>query len=304
MEIWIQQFVNAITIGGMYTLVAVGFSLFFGVLRVINFAHGEVFMFGSFTGLAVSTVMIAAGVTTPVIVIATMFFVAIALSAALGAGLERFGFKPLRAMPPLLLLVTSLAIGIVIREGVKEFYPSGANPQRYFSPYAGQTLRIGGVAFDYMQIALIAISIGLVVAIHLFVTRSWAGRAMRALSEDQDAARMMGVEVDSVIRNAFLIGSALGAVAGVMDGLYYHSIRFDMGWVMGIKGFTAAVIGGLGNIYGAVFGGFALGLFEVLVVGWIPNGSQYKDVFVFMILILILVFRPSGLLKAPAEKVG
>ncbi len=304
MEIWIQQLVNAVTIGGMYTLVAVGFTLFFGVLRLINFAHGEVFMFGSFAGLAVSTALVAAGVKSNLVVITAMFVAGITLSAALGAGLERFGFKPLRGMPPLLLLVTSLAIGIVIREGVKEFYPRGANPQRYFAPYANQTLRIGDVAFDYMQIALIAISLVLVVAVHLFVTRTWAGRAMRAVSEDQDAARMMGVEVDAVIRNAFLVGSALGAAAGVMDGLYYHSIRFDMGWVMGIKGFTAAVIGGLGNVYGAVFGGYVLGLFEVLVVGWVPKGSQYKDVFVFLILILILVFRPSGLFKAPTEKMG
>ena len=304
MEIWTQQFVNAVTIGGMYTLVAVGFTLFFGVLRVINFAHGEVFMFGSFAGLAVSTLLLGAGIKSNLVILTAMFVVALALSATLGAGLERFGFKPLRGMPPLLLLVTSLAIGIIIREGVKEFYPQGANPQRYFSPYANETIRIGGVSFDVMQIALIAISLIAVFGVHLFVTRTWAGRAMRAVSEDQDAARMMGIEVDTVIRDAFLVGSALGAMAGVMDGLHYHSIRFDMGWVMGIKGFTAAVIGGLGNVYGAMFGGYVLGLFEVLVVGWIPNGSQYKDVFVFLILILILVFRPSGLFKAPATKVG
>ena len=304
LEIWIQQLVNAVTIGGMYTLVAVGFTLFFGVLRLINFAHGEVFMFGSFAGLAVSTALLAVGVTSNFVIILAMFVAALALSSALGVALERFGFRPLRGMPPLLLLVTSLAIGIVIREGVKEFYPRGANPQRYFAPYADQVLRVGDVAFSYMQIALIAISLVLVVAVHLFVTRTWAGRAMRAVSEDQDAARMMGIEVDTVVRDAFLVGSALGAAAGVMDGLYYHTIRFDMGWVMGLKGFIAAVIGGLGNIYGAILGGYALGLFEVLVVGWVPNGSQYKDVLVFLILILILVFRPSGLLKPPAEKMG
>jgi branched-chain amino acid transport system permease protein len=304
LEIWIQQLVNAVTIGGMYTLVAVGFTLFFGVLRLVNFAHGEVFMFGSFTGHAVFTALAAVGIQNNVIVLTAMFTAGIALSAVLGAGLERFGFKPLRGMPPLLLLVTSLAIGIVIREGVKEFYPAGANPQRYYYPFADQTLRIGGIAFDYTQIALIVVSLLLVYGVHLFVTRTWAGRAMRAASEDQDAARMMGVEVDTVTRNAFLLGSALGAAAGIMDGLYYHSIKFDMGWVMGIKGFTAAVIGGLGNVYGAIFGGYALGLFEVLVVGLVPKGSQYKDVLVFAILILILVFRPSGLLKAPAEKLG
>jgi branched-chain amino acid transport system permease protein len=130
------------------------------------------------------------------------------------------------------------------------------------------------------------------------------GRAMRATSEDQDAARMMGIDVDAVIRNTFIMGSALGAAAGVMNGLYYQSIKFDMGWVMGIKGFTAAVIGGLGNVYGAVLGGYALALFEVLIVALVPNGSHYKDVFVFMILIGILVFRPSGILGSPQQKMG
>jgi branched-chain amino acid transport system permease protein len=127
---------------------------------------------------------------------------------------------------------------------------------------------------------------------------------MRATSEDHDAARMMGIDVDVVIRNTFIIGSALGAAAGVMSGLYYQSVKFDMGWVMGVKGFTAAVIGGLGNVYGAILGGYVLAIFEVLVVALIPNGSQYKDVFVFMILIGILVFRPSGILGTPQQKMG
>lgn len=304
MEIWIQQLVNAITIGGMYTLVAIGFTLYFGVLRLINFAHGEVFMFGSFTGLAVSNVLVALGVSNGAILIIAMFVSAVALSSLLGAAMERFGFKPLRGMPPLLLLVTSLAMGIVIRETVKEFYPEGANPQLYISPYGNLSFTIGGLPLYYMQVLLIATSLILVYCVHLFVTRTWAGRAMRAIAEDQEAARMMGVEVDTVIRNAFLLGSALGAAAGVMDGLYYQSVRFDMGWVMGLKGFVAAIIGGLGNVYGAMAGGYLLALFEVLVVQLVPKGSQYKDVFVFLVLIMILVFRPSGLFKAPVEKMG
>lgn len=304
MEIWIQQLVNALTIGGMYTLVAVGFTLFFGVLRLINFAHGEVFMFGAFVALTVSTVCAAAGLVNGIAVIFLMFVIAMLVCAAVGAGLERVAFKPLRGMPPLLLLVTSLAIGIVLREGVKEFYPEGANPQAFFSPYAYNTFTVGGVTLSYTQIGLVAVSILLVFAVYLLVTRTWMGRAMRATSEDREAALMMGVNIDSVIRNAFIIGSSLGASAGVMNGLYYQSIRFDMGWVMGIKGFVAAIIGGLGNVYGAFFGGYALALFEVLVVALVPNGSQYKDVFVFLILIGILVFRPSGLLGTPQEKMG
>ena len=304
MEIWVQQLINALTIGGMYTLVAVGFTLFFGVLRLINFAHGEVFMFGGFVALAVSTACFALGFENAPAIIALMFLVSMAICAGLGAMLEKVAFKPLRGMPPLLLLVTSLSIGIVIREAVKEFYPEGANPQAFFSPYAYNTFEIGGVTLSFTQIGLVVVSLLLVFGVYLLVTRTWMGRAMRASSEDQDAALMMGVDVDKVVRNAFLIGSALGAAAAVMNGLFYQNIRFDMGWVMGIKGFTAAVIGGLGNVYGAIVGGYALAIFEVLVVALVPNGSQYKDVFVFGILIAILVFRPSGLLGTPQEKMG
>jgi len=303
-DLWVQQFANALTIGGMYTLVAVGFTIFFGVLRLINFAHGEIFMFGAFAALATSTLLVGLGISDPLVVIVVMSLVGIVVAAGLGVGLERAAFKPLRGLPPLLMLVTSLAVGITVREAVKEFYPQGANPQRFFSPYGQSTFTIGGVSLSLLQIGLILSSVALVYAVHILVTRTWMGRAMRATSEDQDAARMMGVDVDAVIRNTFIIGSALGAAAGVMNGLYYQTIKFDMGWVMGIKGFTAAVIGGLGNVYGAVLGGYALAVFEVLIVALVPNGSQYKDVFVFMILIAILVLRPSGLLGSPQQKMG
>jgi branched-chain amino acid transport system permease protein len=304
MDIWIQQLVNALTIGGMYTLVAVGFTIFFGVLRLINFAHGEVFMFGAFAALGTSVLLRSFGIANPLVILPVMSIAAVVASAALGVALERAAFKPLRGLPPLLMLVTSLAVGISVREAVKEFYPQGANPQRFFSPYAQDAISIGGVSFSNMQIGLVLFSMLLVYGLHVLVTRTWVGRAMRATSEDQDAARMMGIDVDAVIRNTFIIGSVLGAAAGVMNGLYYQSVKFDMGWVMGIKGFTAAVIGGLGNVYGAILGGYLLALFEVLVVTLVPNGSQYKDVFVFLILIGILVFRPSGILGTPQQKMG
>jgi branched-chain amino acid transport system permease protein len=303
-DIWIQQLANALTIGGMYTLVAVGFTIFFGVLRLINFAHGEIFMFGAFAALATSTLLLGMGIVSPLIVLPIMALVAVVIAAVLGVALERAAFKPLRGLPPLLMLVTSLAVGITVREAVKELYPQGANPQRFFSPYGQDSFTIGGVSLSNLQIGLILFSFALVYAVHILVTRTWMGRAMRATSEDQDAALMMGVDVDAVIRNTFIIGSALGAAAGVMNGLYYQSVKFDMGWVMGVKGFTAAVIGGLGNVYGAVLGGYALALFEVLIVAVVPNGSHYKDVFVFVILIGILVFRPSGILGSPQQKMG
>lgn len=304
LEVWAQQLVNGLTIGGMYTLVAVGFTLFFGVLRLINFAHGEVFMLGGFAGLVVGWGAQAVGVTNGLIVIFMMLVVAMGVCAIIGALMERFAYRPVRGMPVLIMLVTSLAVGIVVREAVKEFFPEGANPHAFYSPFQFDNITIGTVVLDYTQIGLIVSSLVIVFSVHLLVAKTWAGRAMRAISEDLDAARMMGVEVDSVIRNTFFLGSALGGIAGVMNGLYYLSIRFDMGWVMGIKGFTAAIVGGLGSVYGAMIGGYVVAFVEVLVVALIPEGSRYKDVFVFLLLILVLVFRPSGILKAPAQKAG
>lgn len=303
-EIWAQQLVNALTIGGMYTLVAVGFTLFFGVLNLINFAHGEVFMLGAFTGLVVAWAAEALGLSNGVLIILMMFAAATVVCAAIGALMERFAYRPVRGMPPLIMLVTSLAVGIAVREAVKEFFPEGANPHAYFSPFKYESLKFGSVVIDFTQIGLIALSFVLVIGIYLLVTKTWTGRAMRATSEDLEAARMMGIDVDHVVRNTFFLGSALGGVAGVMNGLYYLSIRFDMGWLMAIKGFTAAVVGGLGNVYGALFGGYVVAIVEVLVVALIPEGSRYKDVFVFLLLIIVIVFRPSGILRAPVQKMG
>lgn len=299
-----QQLVNALTIGGMYTLVAIGFTLFFGVLRLINFAHGEVFMLGGFTGLVVSWIALALGISSGLLIIALMFVASMAVCAGLGVLMERFAYRPVRGMPPLIMLVTSLAVGIALREAVKEFFPEGANPHAFFSPYKYENMTIGSVILDYTQLGLIIASLLIVYAVYLLVTKTWAGRAMRAISEDLDAARMMGIDVDSVVRNTFFLGSAVGGAAGVMNGLYYLSIRFDMGWVMAVKGFTAAVFGGLGNVYGAMLGGYVVAAIEVVVVTLVPEGSRYKDVFVFLLLIVVLVFRPSGILKANPQKMG
>jgi len=304
LEVIGQQIVNALTIGSMYTLVGVGFTLFFGVLGLINFAHGEIFMLGAFVALVVSRIALSLGLENGVLAIVLMLVFSMGITAAFGAAIERFAYKPIRGQPKLIMLITSLAVAITIREGVKEFFPEGANPQAFFSPFEYSKFQIGTIVIGYTQLILIGISIILILLLYFLVAKTWMGRAMRATSEDGDAARMMGVPVDAVIRNAFLIGSALGAAAGVMNGLNYLSIRFDMGWSIAIKGFTAAVIGGLGNAYGAMVGGYILGGLEVLVVALIPKGSQYKDVFVFAVLIFVLVFRPSGILKKTEQKMG
>ena len=298
-----QQLINALTIGSMYTLVGVGFTLFFGVLGLINFAHGDVYMLGAFAGLVISQKIVPAGIGGVQYIIFVLIF-AMLICACLGAIIEQFAYKPIRGKPKLIMLITSLAVSILIREGVKEFFPAGANPHPFFSPYESRQLLIGTLKIGYNQLLLISISLILIVCLYLVVSKTWAGRSMRAIAEDQEAATMMGVDVNKVIRNAFLLGSALGAAAGVMNGLNYYSIRFDMGWTMAIKGFTAAVIGGLGNAYGAIVGGYILGVLEVAVVMLVPKGSQYKDVVVFALLILVLVLRPSGILKKAEQKVG
>jgi branched-chain amino acid transport system permease protein len=304
MENWAQQLVNAATIGGMYTLVAVGFTLFFGVLGLINFAHGEVFMLGAFAALVAARILLDAGLSSGWLLVLVMFVFASLFCGIIGVLTERLAYKPVRRSPMLVMLITSLGVSFLMRESVKEFFPDGANPLSFPSPYVSQTVHIGAVVINYTQIALIAASLVLVGALYLLVERTWFGKSMRATAEDRDAARMMGVNIDRIIRNAFLLGSALGGIAGVMNGLYYLSIRFDMGWVMAIKGFTAAVLGGLGNIYGAAAGGYALALLEVLIVALVPQGSQYKDVFVFLVLILVLVFRPTGIFGRAPQKVG
>lgn len=304
MQDWAQQLVNAATIGGMYTLVAIGFTLFFGVLGLINFAHGEVFMLGAFAALFAARLLQSCGVSSGWLLVAGMFVVASLFCGGIGVLTERLAFRPVRNSPMLVMLITSLGVSFLMRESVKEFVPDGANPLSFPSPYMAKVVQIGGVVINYTQIGLIAVSIVLVAVLYFLVERSWFGRSMRATAQDRDAARMMGVDIDAVIRNSFFLGSAFGGIAGVMNGLYYLSIRFDMGWVMAIKGFTAAVLGGLGNVYGAAVGGYLLALLEVLIVALIPQGSQYKDVLVFLILILVLVFRPSGIFRRAPPKVG
>jgi branched-chain amino acid transport system permease protein len=304
MEGWAQQLINAATIGGMYTLVAIGFTLFFGVLGLINFAHGEVFMLGAFIALFATRALQSFGLTAGWLLVIAMFVIASVCCGVIGMLTERLAFKPVRNSPMLIMLITSLGVSFLLRESVKEFFPEGANPQAFPSPYMAGVVHLGGVVINYTQIALIAISIILVAMLYLLVERTWFGRSMRATAEDRDAARMMGVDIDRVIRNSFFVGSALGGIAGVMNGLYYLSIRFDMGWVMAIKGFTAAVLGGLGNVYGAAVGGYVLALLEVVIIALVPQGSQYKDVFVFLILIVVLVLRPAGIFARGARKAG
>jgi branched-chain amino acid transport system permease protein len=290
-----QQLVNAVVLGSMYALIAVGFTLYFGVLNLINIAHGGIYMVGAFIAVSVYAFCSAQG--WPIWICVT----AMSSAAIVGAGLagmlvERITVKPLRKAPPLVFLITSVAAYIVLEELVLHFYPNGANPQRFPDPFQLKRIVVGDTVIGYAQIFLVGIALASITALHLVITRSRLGRSIRAVTADAAGAQMMGIDVDKTISRTFFIGSALAAVGGIMEGINFGSVMFNMGFIAAIKGFTAAVIGGLGNVYGALAGGFVLGTAEVLISAYVPDGGAYKNVVTFAFLILCLVFRPQGLL--------
>lgn len=302
----IQQLLNALSLGAMYVLVAVGFTLFFGVIDIINFAHGELFMLGAF--IALTTIGFFAGTTMLtshfLLVFLIVILVTVVLSGAVGAIIERGIIKPMRGASDLMLLLLTLGVSIILREGIMIFYPNGANPQAFPDLFPNGSIEMLGIVMKYEQIFMIGMSLLLVILLHFFVTKTKYGRYMIATSQDKEAAMMMGINIDQIITLTFIIGSALGAIGGVMNGMYYNIVKFNMGFLIGIKGFSAAVVGGLGNIYGAIVGGFLLGFLEMFAAAFIPGGSRYQDVIGFAIVILFLVFKPSGIFGEKAyEKV-
>lgn len=295
-----QQLVNALVLGSMYALIAVGFTLYFGMLNLINLAHGAIYMVGAFAALTVYRIGASFGVP-PLLMTAIMVIVAVALSGLLGMLIEKIAVKPLRNAPPLVFLITSVAVYLVIEECVLIFYPNGANPQVFPDPFQVQSFRIGDTVIAYVQVVLVGVALLAIFLLHLIITRTELGRAIRAVTADATGARMMGINVDRTISQTFFIGSGLAAIGGILEGMNFGAVMFNMGFVAAVKGFTAAVIGGLGNVYGALAGGFLLGLIEVLASGYLPQGTAYKNVVVFGLLILCLVFRPTGILS-PATR--
>lgn len=292
-----QQLINAIVLGSMYALTAVGFTLYFGVLNLINLAHGGLYMLGAFISLTIARYG-AAHAWPAVLNIAAMTVGALLCTGLIGMAIEKVAVRPVRRAPALVFLITSVAVYIVIEELVLHFYPDGANPQVFPDLFGARRLVIGDSIIGYAQICLIAIAILAIVIVHLLITRTSIGRQIRAVTADPVGARMMAINVDRTVSLTFFIGSALAAVGGIMDGVTFGSVMFNMGFGAAIKGFTAAVIGGLGNIYGAMAGGYLLGLFETLIAAYVPEGGAYKNVITFGCLILCLTFRPSGLIGA------
>jgi branched-chain amino acid transport system permease protein len=299
METLLQQIVNGLVLGAVYALVALGYTMVYGILGLINFAHGEVVMVGALVTLAVIKPLAAAGVPHALL-LPLGLAVAMAVCMALGATVERVAYRPLRNAPRLAPLITAIGVSIVLQYTVVLIWGRSYHAYPELLPTA--SLSFFGARVSPAQIAIIVLSTVVMAALLWLVHRTRLGRAMRATAENPAAARLMGVDVDRVISLTFVIGSALGAVAGVLVSVNYSVAHYQMGFVLGLKAFTAAVLGGIGNLAGAMVGGLVLGLIEALGSGYIGEltgglfGSNYRDVFAFLVLVLVLIFRPSGLL--------
>jgi branched-chain amino acid transport system permease protein len=295
-ELLLQQALNGLMLGIMYALIAVGFTLFFGVLDVIHFSHGDIFMVGAFAGLSLLSGLALAGLGKSLVALPIAFAGSILLTGLIGVVAERLCVKPLARASPLMTLLATLSLGLVIREAVLIFYPRGADPKAFPQLLSQGGFEVGGVSVRYENLAILAIGLAAMVAVDLIITRTRMGAAIRAVAQDPEAAQMMGVDLDRTVDATFFIGSGLAAVAGILSGLYYSEVHFIMGITGGVIGFSAAAIGGLGNVYGAIVGGLLFGLLQTTAAALIPRGSEFRDVVAFGVVMLFLIFKPSGIL--------
>jgi branched-chain amino acid transport system permease protein len=296
-----QYVMNGLMLGMMYALVAVGFTLFFGVLDVINFSHGDVLTVGAFVGLASYLGLSRIGVTWAPVVVAVVFAVAILCIAGLGAVIARYLVLPLKSAPALNTLLVTLMLGTVLHEAIRLFYPQGANPQRFPVLLPTDAYSYGNFTLRLDNTMLLVAGALVIIGIHLLINRTKLGLAIRAVAQDEETARTMGINFTLIVLITFAIGSGLAAFAGIMHGLYYNEINFAMGLLLGVIGFSSAIVGGLGNIYGAIIGGFLFAALQTVGTLAMPFASAYKDVFAFGVIILIMAWRPTGLIR---EKVS
>ena len=299
-DIVTHQLINGLVLGSFYALVALGYTMIFGVIKLLNFAHGDLYMVGGFIGfLALSAVSSVVGSEWPGIFLA-MFLSMIAVGC-LGVVIERVAYRPMLAAPRLSILITALAVSLVLQNTVLAL--TGGQYVAFKTDLGFGGINLGNLFITWNQIVLVVTAAILMVALQLFVTRTQFGRAMRAVSIDKDMCQLMGINVSVIIAVTFFIGSALAAAAGTMAGAYYGSVWYFMGFLIGLKAFTAAVIGGIGSIPGAMLGGLILGLLEAFGTQIPFIGSEWKDVFSFAVLILVLVLKPTGLLgKSEQER--
>jgi branched-chain amino acid transport system permease protein len=290
---FIQQLINGLTLGAIYALIALGYTMVYGILELINFAHGEIYMMGGY--IAIIIISLLGSSIAPwgnaVFLIPLIFLAAMLFCAILGITIERFAYRPLRNAPRLAPLITAVGVSLFLQNAAMLIF--GSENKIFPAIFPTGAIQLGDAQISYLQLFILMSCIVLMVALQLFIKKTKLGVAMRATAQDRDAAALMGININRVISTTFFIGSALGAAAGVMVGMYYGVVKYDMGYVAGVKAFTAAVLGGIGNIPGAMFGGVLLGILESFGAGYIS--STYKDAFAFAILVLVLIFKPSGL---------
>ncbi|MDO8413886.1 MAG: branched-chain amino acid ABC transporter permease [Gallionellaceae bacterium] len=299
MDILLQQIINGLVQGSVYALVALGYTMVYGILGLINFAHGEVVMVGAMVALSITQVL-AGYALPPMVVLLISLLVASMVCMALGYGIERIAYRPLRNAPRLAPLITAIGVSIVLQNLAMIIW---GRAYHAFPPLLPDSPHIiAGAIINEVQIAIILVAVVMMTGLLLLIHRTRLGRAMRAVAENPAIAALMGVNINAVISITFMLGSALAAVAGIMVAANYGIVHYYMGSILGLKAFTAAVLGGIGNLRGAMLGGVLLGLIESLGAGYIGDlsggffGSNYQDVFAFFVLIAVLVLRPSGLL--------
>jgi branched-chain amino acid transport system permease protein len=299
MDIFLQQIINGLVLGSIYALVALGYTMVYGILGLINFAHGDIVMVGALVSLSIVQMLGASGLP-PAVVLVIAAGGAVLVCVALGMTIERVAYRPLRRAPRLAPLITAIGVSILIQYSAALVW--GKQYLSLPSIVTPTNIKLGGAQFTDVQAFIFLLACAIMAALLWFIKSSRVGRAMRATEQNPDVAGLMGVDVNRIVALTFLLGSAVGAIAGVMVVLYYGLAHYFMGFMLGLKAFTAAVLGGIGNVAGAMLGGLLLGVIESLASGYIGDltggvfGSNYRDVFAFLVLVGVLVMRPSGLM--------
>ncbi len=304
MDIFLQQLINGLTLGSVYAVVALGYTMVYGIIQLINFAHGELVMIGAMVAFTLIGVLVPTGLH-PLLIVLIATACAVPACMAVAYAMERLAYRPLRRAPRLAPLITAIGVSIILQHLALLVWTR--NNLAYPQIIKTVSYQVGGATITNVQIAIMAMSVVMMAGLALLVYRTRLGTAMRATAQNAQVAGLMGIDINRMIAATFVIGAALAAVAGVMVGSYYGIAHYQMGALLGMKAFAAAVLGGIGNLPGAMLGGLLLGVVEALGAGYIGDltgdvfGSNYQDVFAFLVLIAVLVFRPSGLL---GERVG
>lgn len=306
MDIFLQQLINGLVLGSVYALVALGYTMVYGILGLINFAHGDIVMIGALVSLSVAHALAASGLPGPLVIVIAAA-AAIAVCVVLGVMIERAAYRPLRRAPRLAPLITAIGVSILLQYSAALIWGKQYIPMpELLSP---TSFTVAGARFSDLQAFIFLLACAVMAGLLWFIKSSRIGRAMRATEQNAEVAGLMGVNIDRIIAFTFLLGSAIGAVAGVMVALYYGLGHYFMGFMLGLKAFTAAVLGGIGHVGGAMLGGLLLGVIESLASGYIGDltggllGSNYRDIFAFLVLVLVLVLKPTGLMgRHPGDR--